>query len=78
MNADRAIRAVTVAAVGLVAAVLSFRHQYELAATHGESQLTARLLPLSIDGLLSADTSPSSTRPAAAAAGHGRRVPPSR
>jgi Protein of unknown function (DUF2637) len=55
MTGDRWIRAVTVAAVacvGLVAAVLSYRHQYELAVTHGESPLTARLVPLSIDGLL--------------------------
>jgi hypothetical protein len=56
---DRAIRWSTigaVAAVGLTAAVLSYRHQFELAAGHGESALTARLLPVSIDGLLVAGT----------------------
>jgi hypothetical protein len=58
-RADKAIRGATVAAVacvGLVAAVLSYRHQYELAAGHGESPLTARLVPFSIDGLLLAGT----------------------
>jgi len=58
-GADKAIRGATVAAVacvGLVAAVLSYRHQYELAAGHGESALTARLVPFSIDGLLLAGT----------------------
>lgn len=58
-GAERAIRWSTVAAVaavGLAAAVLSYRHQYELAAGHGESALTARLLPVSIDGLLLAGT----------------------
>ena len=56
---DRLIRATTVVAVacvGLVAAVLSYRHQFELAAGHGESELTARLVPFSIDGLLLAGT----------------------
>jgi hypothetical protein len=58
-GADKAIRGATVAAVacvGLVAAVLSYRHQFELAAGHGESPLTARLVPFSIDGLLLAGT----------------------
>ncbi len=41
-----------VVCVGLVAAVLSYRHQFELAAGHGESRLTAKLLPISVDGLL--------------------------
>jgi hypothetical protein len=56
---DRVIRWTTVAAVaavGLAAAVLSYRHQFELAAGHGESALTAKLLPISIDGLLLAGT----------------------
>jgi Protein of unknown function (DUF2637) len=51
-EAERAVRWLTVAAVAMVAAVLSYRHQYELAVTHGGSVLTARLVPLSIDGLL--------------------------
>ncbi len=56
---DRVIRwsAVgAVTAVGLAAAVLSYRHQFELAAGHGESALTAKLIPISIDGLLLAGT----------------------
>lgn len=59
MTGDRWVRRWTVAAVasvGAVAAVLSYRHQYELALAHGESALTARLLPVSIDGLLLAGT----------------------
>jgi hypothetical protein len=59
MNADRVIRYSTigaVASVGLTAAVLSYRHQFELAAGHGESALTDKLLPISIDGLLLAGT----------------------
>ena len=36
--------------------MLSYRHQFELAAGHGESALTAKLLPISIDGLLLAGT----------------------
>jgi len=35
---------------------LSYRHQFELAAGHGESALTAKLIPISIDGLLLAGT----------------------
>ncbi len=59
MTADRVIRWATVSAVasvGLAAAVLSYRHQFELAAGHGESALTAKLIPISIDGLLLAGT----------------------
>lgn len=54
-TADKWIRYITigsVAAVGLTAAVLSYRHQYDMAASHGESALTAKMLPISIDGLL--------------------------
>lgn len=47
---------IAVSVVGLVAAVMSFRHQFDLALGHGESPLTARLLPLSVDGLLMAGT----------------------
>ncbi len=36
--------------------MLSYRHQFELAAGHGELALTAKLLPISIDGLLLAGT----------------------
>ena len=40
------------AAVATVAAVISYRHAYELATTHGETGLTARLLPFTVDGLI--------------------------
>ena len=53
--ADRLIRVTTalaVAAVAAVAAVISYRHAYELVTTHGETGLTARLLPFTVDGLI--------------------------
>jgi len=53
--ADRLIRittALAVAAVAAVAAVISYRHAYELVSTHGETGLTARLTPLTVDGLI--------------------------
>ena len=52
---DRLIRittALAVAAVAAVAAVISYRHAYELVTTHGETGLTARLLPFTVDGLI--------------------------
>ena len=52
---DRLIRftaALAVAGVAAVAAVISYRHAYELVSTHGESGLTARLVPLTVDGLI--------------------------
>ncbi|WP_182903748.1 DUF2637 domain-containing protein [Microbispora sp. H10830] len=36
--------------VAAIAAVVSFRHMHELALSHGESPLTAALIPLSVDG----------------------------
>jgi hypothetical protein len=53
--ADRLIgitTALAVAAVAAVAAVISYRHAYELVTTHGETGLTARLLPFTVDGLI--------------------------
>ena len=41
-----------VAGVAAVAAVISYRHAYELVTTHGETGLTARLLPFTVDGLI--------------------------
>jgi hypothetical protein len=35
-----------------VAAVISYRHAYELIRTHGESGITARLVPFTVDGLI--------------------------
>lgn len=59
--ADRLIRittALAVAAVAVVAAVISYRHAYELDTTHGETGLTARLLPFTVDGLILAASMP--------------------
>jgi len=52
---DRLIRittALAVVAVALVAAVISYQHAYELVRAHGESGVTARLLPFTVDGLI--------------------------
>ncbi|GAB3958027.1 hypothetical protein GCM10029978_001930 [Actinoallomurus acanthiterrae] len=52
---DRIIRATTTLAVigvAAVAAVISYRHAYELVRSHGESGTTARLVPLTVDGLI--------------------------
>lgn len=40
------------ATVAAVAAVISYRHAYELVSTHGETGLTARLMPFTVDGLI--------------------------
>jgi hypothetical protein len=39
-------------AVASVAAIISYQHAYELISTHGETGLTAHLLPLTVDGLI--------------------------
>jgi Protein of unknown function (DUF2637) len=55
MNADRMIRVATagaVLAVAAFAAIQSFSHIRSLASAHSESLLDARLLPLSVDGLI--------------------------
>lgn len=52
---DRIIRVTTALAVigvAAVAAVISYRHAYELVRSHGESGTTARLVPLTVDGLI--------------------------
>jgi Protein of unknown function (DUF2637) len=52
---DRLIRittALAVMAVAVVAAVISYQHAYELVRSHGESGMTARLLPFTVDGLI--------------------------
>jgi hypothetical protein len=52
---DRLIRittALAVATVAAVAAVISYRHAYELVSSHGEPGLTARLVPFTVDGLI--------------------------
>jgi hypothetical protein len=52
---DRLIRittAIAVATVALVAAVISYRHAYELVCSHGETGVTARIEPFTVDGLI--------------------------
>jgi hypothetical protein len=52
---DKLIRittALSVAGVAGVAAIISYRHAYELVGAHGETGLTARLIPLTVDGLI--------------------------
>lgn len=52
---DRLIRittALAVVTVAAMAAVISYRHAYELVSMHGESGLTARLVPFTVDGLI--------------------------
>ena len=52
---DRLIRittTLTVVAVAVVAAIISYQHAYELVRSHGESGVTARLLPFTVDGLI--------------------------
>jgi hypothetical protein len=48
----RITTALAVVAVASVAAIISYQHAYELVRTHGESGLTARLLPFTVDGLI--------------------------
>ncbi|WP_329603073.1 DUF2637 domain-containing protein [Actinomadura soli] len=53
--ADRLIRittALAVMGVAAVAAVISYRHAYELVHTHGETGPTARPVPFTADGLI--------------------------
>ncbi|TDD28301.1 DUF2637 domain-containing protein [Actinomadura sp. KC06] len=52
---DRLIRittALAVVAVAAVAAVISYRHAYELVHSNGETGPTARLVPFTVDGLI--------------------------
>jgi hypothetical protein len=48
----RITTALAVVAVTVVAAVISYQHAYELVRSHGESGVTARLLPFTVDGLV--------------------------
>jgi hypothetical protein len=55
MTGDRLIRVTTAAVVVAVAgfaAVVSYSHIYDLGHAHGQSGTAARLLPLSVDGLI--------------------------
>jgi hypothetical protein len=52
---DRIIRITTALAVLMVAsvaAIISYQHAYELVTTHGETGVTAHLLPFTVDGLI--------------------------
>ncbi len=48
----RITTALAVVAVAGVAAIISYRHAYELVRSHGESGTTARLAPFTVDGLI--------------------------
>lgn len=48
----RITTALAVVTVAAVAAVISYRHAYELVRSHGESGTTARLVPFTVDGLI--------------------------
>jgi hypothetical protein len=55
MSTDRLIRvgtAATVTAVAAFAAIVSYSHIYDLGRAHGQDGTAARLLPLSVDGLI--------------------------
>ena len=55
MNGDQVIRfatAAVVCAVAAFAAVVSYSHIYGLGRAHGHDGTAARLLPLSVDGLI--------------------------
>jgi hypothetical protein len=69
VNGDRVIRfatAAVVCAVAAFAAVVSYSHIYGLGRAHGQDGTAARLLPLSVDGLILAARSYCCTRPATA------------
>jgi Protein of unknown function (DUF2637) len=58
-GADRVIRwstALAVLGVAAVAAVASYEHAYDLVRAHGEDGWTARLVPLTVDGLIYANS----------------------
>jgi hypothetical protein len=57
VDGDRVIRtltAVVVLAVAAIAAIVSYSHIYALGRGHGQDGTAARLLPLSVDGLIAA------------------------
>jgi hypothetical protein len=59
MAADRIIRwstALAVLGVAAVAAVTSYEHAYDLVRAHSESGWTARMVPLTVDGLIYASS----------------------
>src|SRR5258708_16479962 len=57
------VRTGTVLAVGVIAALQSYSHIYDLARSHFQSPIDARLLPLSVDGLIIAASLALATAP---------------
>ena len=53
-TAIRVLAAIVVLAVAAFAAVVSYSHIFELGSHHGQDGTAARLLPLSVDGLIAA------------------------
>jgi Protein of unknown function (DUF2637) len=53
---NRRSTAFAVLGVAAVAAVASYEHPYDLVRAHGESGWTARLIPLTVDGLVYASS----------------------
>lgn len=49
---DRLIKATTAFAVVAVAAVISYAHAFDLVNSYGETGVTARLIPFTVDGLI--------------------------
>jgi hypothetical protein len=71
---DRLIKfttALAVVAVAGVAAIISYQRAYELVTAHGETGLTAGLLPFTVDGVIWA-----ASMVVLDASRHGQRVPP--
>jgi hypothetical protein len=56
-RADRLIQAITTISVvilALIAALLSYKHMYELVRRYGEARWSAALCPISVDGMIAA------------------------
>jgi hypothetical protein len=54
--------ALAVLMVAGVAAVISYQHAYELVTSHGETGVTAHLLPFTVDGLIWAAAATSASK----------------
>jgi len=50
----RITTALAVTGVATVAAIISYRHAYELVSSHSETGVTARPVPFTVDGLIMA------------------------
>lgn len=56
MNTPRIIRNVAAAVVATIAAAASYQHMRDLALAHGQGELIASLVPISVDGMLIVST----------------------